>query len=542
MIDPEVDSLTEAIESVVRARVGATTLQTDFRRSADGGADASVLIKGRIDNASGAAIAADFVSSSAISSARFAKQKLSLRFNDSFLVARIKCASLPELARGRAMAGRRVVIGFCDPNANKALHVGHLRNVAIGAAIAALWRAIGAQVECQSVVCDIGRNVAEALAGLLAAGGESVLSTPSPLAPRLGVFYAAYVDQARVATSGGAEPDAPIAREIVRQNDAADVLLDRWRDEDPTIRALWGATIARVLAEQAMTLARLGVRFDRILRESDAVPDAALLAEMLIARGLAFRDEDGAIVLETGRQEYARCPLTRLDGFPTEHLRALVLWNGLRDKLADADRIVHVMGHEWRTSTEIRLQALESLRKTGFPARYQMVSHRLVSVGGNDMKSSTGRVILLDDLYDAIDHTLRSEGYFGDADEAGTMRRVGVLAPMLEAAPEDKLDVSFDGLCDVWTNPGMRLARALAATCDPESETELTPRTRYLALQRERLARMLETAAVKAEPELVLRHLMRLAEERLSPQATSEGDALLRKLFLDGFGALGWRT
>ncbi len=541
-IDPTHGGLLNAIESEVHARLGPVRLQTDFRRSADGSADASVFVKSRVDKETGETLVGDFSASRHIATARFTKQKLTLRFTDDFVVALLESQAGGRSSVATDHSGRRVVVDFCDPNANKALHIGHLRNVAIGSAIAALWRSLGAHVECQSVVCDIGRNVAEALAGLLAAGADSVLMTPGPLASRLGELYATYVSNAGVQTDGQAEADAPIAREIARHNDAADSVLDRWREGDRELHALWRSTIARVVREQSATLARLGIGFERIVYESDAIAGSDEMAEMLVAQGLAFRDSYGAIVLETGRPDYARCPLSRSDGFPTEHLRAIVLWNALRDSLADADPIVHVMGKEWRTSTEIRLEIVERLRKTGFPERYQILPHQLVRLGGSDMKSSTGNVLLLDDLCDLMDAVLAQEAFFGDIGEAVAMRRAAIIAPMLEIDLEDTIDVSLESLLSPTSNPGLRISRAIAATRGADPVGSITPRVRFLAFQHERVARMMITAATKAEPKLLVRQLIRLADERLAAGATGEGDALLRLVLLRALSALGWRA
>ena len=51
-------------------------------------------------------------------------------------------AALADLARGQ-----RFAIQFWDPNATKALHVGHLRNLAIGNALAAALAQAGGEVE-----------------------------------------------------------------------------------------------------------------------------------------------------------------------------------------------------------------------------------------------------------------------------------------------------------------------------------------------------------------------------------------------------------
>ena len=54
----------------------------------------------------------------------------------------------------RRRALRRLLSGA---NTTKALHVGHLRNLALGDAIAAGLRVGGARVENRSLICDVGR-------------------------------------------------------------------------------------------------------------------------------------------------------------------------------------------------------------------------------------------------------------------------------------------------------------------------------------------------------------------------------------------------
>src|ERR1700733_247725 len=77
-------------------------------------------------------------------------------------------ATLADLANGR-----RYSVQFWDANATKALHVGHLRNLAIGNALAAALAQAGAQVERRSLSSDAGRSMGEARAGVLGSGREA---------------------------------------------------------------------------------------------------------------------------------------------------------------------------------------------------------------------------------------------------------------------------------------------------------------------------------------------------------------------------------
>jgi arginyl-tRNA synthetase len=60
-------------------------------------------------------------------------------------------------------SGRKVVIEHTSVNPNKEAHVGHLRNVVLGDALARIERAAGHEVEVQNYIDDTGRQAAESL-------------------------------------------------------------------------------------------------------------------------------------------------------------------------------------------------------------------------------------------------------------------------------------------------------------------------------------------------------------------------------------------
>src|SRR6187397_1731730 len=69
-------------------------------------------------------------------------------------------------------AENRYAVYFWGANTTKALHIGHLRNLAVGAAIAGALKQAGARVENRSLICDVGRSMGEAMAGVATRAGE----------------------------------------------------------------------------------------------------------------------------------------------------------------------------------------------------------------------------------------------------------------------------------------------------------------------------------------------------------------------------------
>jgi arginyl-tRNA synthetase len=96
-----------------------------------------------------------------------------LRLADSWIEAAgaaLEAGATPEAPLSELAAGQRFSVQFWDANATKALHIGHLRNLAIGNALAAALIQAGAQVERRSRISDMGRAMGEAMAGVMASG------------------------------------------------------------------------------------------------------------------------------------------------------------------------------------------------------------------------------------------------------------------------------------------------------------------------------------------------------------------------------------
>jgi len=141
------------------------------------------------------------------------REPLGLRFDDAALA--VLGAALeggdPDPLSTRPVAqgsGRRWVVNFGDPNTTKALHVGHLRNVAIGNALAAAAEALGVDVVRQSRVGDFGRSMGEAIAGYLEYGGGRTPGQHGVKGDRLiGDCYLRYVRSLpALRRHGGPEP------------------------------------------------------------------------------------------------------------------------------------------------------------------------------------------------------------------------------------------------------------------------------------------------------------------------------------------------
>jgi arginyl-tRNA synthetase len=273
-------------------------------------------------------------------------------------------ATLSDLAHGQ-----RISVQFWDANATKALHAGHLRNLAIGNALAAALAQAGAQVERRSLISDAGRSMGEAMAGVLHSGRH----TPSwPAGGEksdhfVGVCYADYVAATQAAGAEAAEaiehPEDSLTRELTLRGDAADELLKRVLSGEREALELWYKTRAWVISGQRKTLARLGIAFDRVFFESDFLSEAAELTASGLRSGRLRRREDGVVFYATGLSDFEEFPLVRADGLPTQHMRALAYWMTAPE--LEHVTSMQVCGTEWVSHVTCRRKLMDELLAEG---------------------------------------------------------------------------------------------------------------------------------------------------------------------------------
>jgi len=316
-------------------------------------------------------------------------------------------------------AGNKYAVYFWGANTTKALHIGHLRNLAVGAAIAGALKQAGARVDNRSLICDVGRSMGEAMAGVATRAGEEAGPDSNQKSDHfVGFCYADYVTASRnggVVGDDGAEDS--IARESTSYNDKADEMMMRVLEGDQKALELWSRTRSWVVSGQRKTLASLGITFDKVIYESDFLPEVREFTNQGLAAGtLTKRWGDDMVMYETEREELEEMPLVRSDGLPTQHMRALAYW-AAADELDDVISM-QVCGNEWVAHVTCRRQLIDELglengngngsARGGGPPTYD-IFHGMVARENESVSSSKEGALLIDDLVEWLEEALASD-------------------------------------------------------------------------------------------------------------------------------------
>ena len=542
----EATNVVERVAQTVRAVDGGAGCAV-VALHAPGEADLGVVVRRRADGVAGR-VADALRRSPDVAAVRHARQRLLVRLSDTLVAelgAELEAGRCSTLAADGLLRGERYVVDFCDPNATKALHVGHLRNVALGNAFASVLEAAGARVARQSQIADVGHQMGEAMAGYLRHGGGASPGPGRKGDHLVGRCYAEYVGERDGPSDAVHVPDLPVAREMADDDELATSLMRRWQAGDEEVRRLWRTIRDWVTSGHAQTLARLGVRIDRPLLESTYFPSIQPLARSAVERGILTHAPDGALVYETGEPHYPTFPLSRADGFPNQNLRALTTYHELMAELRDVT-MLQVCGVEWRAHHVYVERILRRLRPELAVQPTRTILFEMVAEDEAVVSSSAGNAVLIDDLLDELVgreelRALEDAGRPGCAVE--DLAVVAALGFCVDRRMTKPMSVTAAAVLDE-RSAGLALARAWSAACRPEHDgapapTPGDPGYRFAVVQSQFHPELVSRALESLDLVVLVRALADLSRWFLRASASPSTARVMRSVLQVGLRDLG---
>ena len=336
--------------------------------------------------------------------------------------------------RSDGLAGKRYFVEFSCPNTNKPLHIGHLRNDALGESLSRILAAAGAEVLKANLINDRGVHICKSMLAYQRFGAGA---TPESAGVKgdhfVGDWYVRYHKLSQ---------EDPAAEEEVR------AMLRRWEEGDPATRELWRRMNDWVMEGIGETYRRTGIGFDRTYRESELYTIGRDIVLDGLARGLFEREADGSVWVDLTAEGLDREVLLRSDGtslYLTQDIGLAVH----RAKDWPFDRLIYVVASEQRRHFQVLFHVLARL---GFdrPERLHHLAYGMVHLPEGKMKSREGTVVDADDLLDELERMAAEEIRAKERDEdvgdlSATSRDIalGALHYWLLATSPQK-DMTFD--------------------------------------------------------------------------------------------------
>ena len=360
----------------------------------------------------------------------------------------------------KPLEGRRVMIEFSSPNTNKPLHLGHVRNDALGESVSRILKAAGADVYKVDLINNRGVHICKSMLAYKLfheANGD----TPESLGMKGDHFVGqCYVEFDKYLKG---EKDKPETAHPEANQMAEDMLI-KWEAGDPEVHALWEKMNGWTFDGVKETYKRTGISFDKYYFESETYLKGKDEILKGLEKGVFFKAEDGSVRIDVtdvvgkgkdgNNQEKV---LLRKDGTSVYITQDIGTAISRHDDWA-FNQLVYVVASEQNYHFKVLFHIL---KKLGFDWADKLfhLSYGMVNLPSGRMKSREGTVVDADNLVDslhadalaAIKERGRDEEV-GDADEVAEKVALGALHYyILQATPiKDMLfnpaeSLSFNG-------------------------------------------------------------------------------------------------
>ncbi len=360
----------------------------------------------------------------------------------------------------KPLSGRRVMIEFSSPNTNKPLHLGHVRNDALGESVSRILKAAGAEVYKVDLINNRGVHICKSMLAYKLFH-EAKGDTPESLGMKGDHFVGqCYVEFDKYLKG---EKDKPETAHPEANQMAEDMLI-KWEAGDPEVRALWEKMNGWTFDGVKETYKRTGISFDKYYFESETYLKGKDEIMKGLEKGVFFKAEDGSVRIDVtdvvgkgkdgNNQEKV---LLRKDGTSVYITQDIGTAISRHDDWA-FNQLVYVVASEQNYHFKVLFHIL---KKLGFDWADKLfhLSYGMVNLPSGRMKSREGTVVDADNLVDslhadalaAIKERGRDE-QVGDADEVAEKVALGALHYyILQATPiKDMLfnpaeSLSFNG-------------------------------------------------------------------------------------------------
>ena len=360
--------------------------------------------------------------------------------------------------------GRRAMVEYLAPNTNKPLHLGHLRNGALGMAVANMYQATGHWTVRANLVNDRGVHICKSMLAWQRWGRGTTPESENDKGDHfVGKYYVRYAQEA--------EKDPSLENEIQQ-------LLQKWEAGNPETVALWKKMNGWVYDGFDQTYRRFGLQFDVYYYESDTYKLGKDIIQQGLEKNVFSTDANGNTVFVLPEEEFSRdkngelkrVTVLRADDtslYISQDIGTAIL------KINDhnLDYSVYVVGSEQEYHFKCLFAILKALGYEWAKNCYHL-SYGMVYLPEGKMKSREGKIVDADDLIAAMITLAEAEvrrrdpeSSLADAEIKNRAEKIGVGAIkfyLLRVRPNQSINfdpaesISFDG----FTGPYCQYAYA----------------------------------------------------------------------------------
>lgn len=301
--------------------------------------------------------------------------------------------------KSKVLLNKKIVLEFSGPNTNKPLHLGHMRNHALGISLSNLLENAGAQVHRVNIINDRGVHICKSMLAYKHFGNGATPESANKKSDHfVGDYYVRFETESKKACPReSGEPDL---------NQEVQTMLQDWENEDPEVRTLWEKMNSWTLSGHQETYKRQGIKFEKSYYESDYYRRGKEIAEKGLKDGIFGKRPDGTVIIQFEDENLGEKVILRADGtsiYLTQDLAVAVA----RNEDFQPDEMIYTVADEQNYHFKVLFECLDRLKVLDAKKLFHL-GYGLVHLPDGRMKSREGNVVDADNLMDQL-HEIAAE-------------------------------------------------------------------------------------------------------------------------------------
>ncbi|AGD98332.1 arginyl-tRNA synthetase [Blattabacterium sp. (Blatta orientalis) str. Tarazona] len=295
------------------------------------------------------------------------------------------------------LSDKNIMIEYSSPNANKPLHLGHIRNSLIGYSLSEILKMVGYKTTKIQIINDRGIHICKSMIAWKELGkGE----TPDRVGMKGDHFVGKYYNlfekiyceevQKFSQINYNNQNYIPILKKTRN-------MLKKWESGDSETRNLWKRMNKWVYEGFKETYKKLGIIFDQVEYESDVYEIGKNIIKEGFKKGIFFQKKDGSIWVDLIKEGFDQKLLLRSDEtsvYITQDIGTAV--ERFR-KYDDIDQLIYIVGKEQDYHFKVLFTILKRLGYI-WVKKLTHLSYGMVDLPSGRMKSRKGNIIDADSL------------------------------------------------------------------------------------------------------------------------------------------------
>ncbi|MFA5513827.1 MAG: arginine--tRNA ligase [Sphaerochaetaceae bacterium] len=340
-----------------------------------------------------------------------------------------------NFGNGELYKNKRIMVEFSCPNTNKPLHLGHLRNDAIGQSISSILKANGAEVLKVNLINNRGIHICKSmLAYQMTSEGETPASSGIKGDHLVGKYYVRFNEL---------EKEDPTI--IIK----AQQMLKKWEEGDVETLKLWQQMNDWTMEGLKETYEKTAVEFDYYFYESETYALGKDKVLQGLKEGIFYREKDGSIWIDLEDIGLDKKVLLRSDGtslYLTQDIGTAIE----RHNMWPFDSQIYVVASEQSYHFKVLFHVLEKLGYHWAKDLHHL-AYGMVNLPDGKMKSREGTVVDADDLIEQL--TLLAIGEIKEKEREAEIENVNNTAQAIALGALNYYLLQVNPFKDMIFNP-----------------------------------------------------------------------------------------